>query len=232
MSALIRWTFPLVAYLCVGTVVSALLGYGYLRSSGKLNDDTMFRITALLHGVDLEALAHEGQKTVEGTPPEEPSYAEQQRQLQAATLQFDAKQKQLDEALNDFNYQLKRVSEATDRYAQLRVVVENYLKGESEALANKGLAEVRAQLESLDPKKQAKPILVEYIKAGRIDEVIQLLGGMKARNRENILKTFNIVPDDILMLFDLQKHMLDDNPAKAIVEEQLKALNQLKSQEK
>jgi DNA repair ATPase RecN len=232
MSALIRWTFPLVAYLCVGTVVSALLGYGYLRSSGKLNDDTMFRITALLHGVDLEALAHEGQKTVEGTPPEEPSYAEQQRQLQAATLQFDAKQKQLDEALNDFNYQLKRVSEATDRYAQLRVVVENYLKGESEALANKGLAEVRAQLESLDPKKQAKPILVEYIKAGRIDEVIQLLGGMKARNRENILKTFNIVPDDILMLFDLQKHMLDDNPAKAIVEEQLKALNQLNSQEK
>jgi DNA repair ATPase RecN len=232
MSALIRWTFPLVAYLCVGTVVSALLGYGYLRSSGKLNDDTMFRITALLHGVDLDALAREGQKTVEGTPPEEPSYAEQQRQLQAATLQFDAKQKQLDEALNDFNYQLKRVSEATDRYAQLRVVVENYLKGESEALANKGLAEVRAQLESLDPKKQAKPILVEYIKAGRIDEVIQLLGGMKARNRENILKTFNIVPDDILMLFDLQKHMLDDNPAKAIVEEQLKALNQLKSQEK
>jgi hypothetical protein len=232
MSALIRWTFPLVAYLCVGTVVSALLGYGYLRSSGKLNDDTMFRITALLHGVDLDALAHEGQRTVEGTPPEEPSYAEQQRQLQAATLQFDAKQKQLDEALSDFNYQLKRVSEATDRYAQLRVVVENYLKGESEALANKGLAEVRAQLESLDPKKQAKPILVEYIKAGRIDEVIQLLGGMKARNRENILKTFNIVPDDILMLFDLQKHMLDDNPAKAIVEEQLKALNQLKSQEK
>jgi DNA repair ATPase RecN len=232
MSALIRWTFPLVAYLCVGTVVSALLGYGYLRSSGKLNDDTMFRITALLHGVDLDALAREGQKTVEGTPPEEPSYAEQQRQLQTATLQFDAKQKQLDEALSDFNYQLKRVSEATDRYAQLRVVVENYLKGESEALANKGLAEVRAQLESLDPKKQAKPILVEYIKAGRIDEVIQLLGGMKARNRENILKTFNIVPDDILMLFDLQKHMLDDNPAKAIVEEQLKALNQLKSQEK
>lgn len=231
MSALIRWTFPLVAYLCVGTVVSALLGYGYLRSSGKLNDDAMFRITALLHGVDLDALAHEGQKTVEGTPPEEPSYAEQQRQLQTATLQFDAKQKQLDEALNDFNYQLKRVSEATDRYAQLRVVVENYLKGENDALANKGLAEVRAQLESLDPKKQAKPILIEYIKAGRIDEVIQLLGGMKARNRENILKTFNL-PEDILMLFDLQKHMLDDNPAKALVEEQLKALNQLKSQEK
>jgi hypothetical protein len=231
MSALIRWTLPLVAYLCVGTVVSALLGYGYLRSSGKLNDDTMFRIMALVHGIDLDALAKESQKTVDGTPPEEPSYAEQQKRHQADTLQFDAKQKQLDVALNDFNSQLKRVTEETERYNQLRVVVESYLEGQKKALANKGLAEVRAQLESLDPKKQAKPILIEYIKAGRIDEVIQLLGGMKARNRENILKTFSL-PEDILMLFDLQKHMLDGDPTKALVEEQLRALNQLKSQEK
>ncbi len=231
MSALFRWTIPLVAYLCVGTVVSAVLGYGYLRSSGKLNDDTMFRITALLHGVDLEELAKEGQKTVAGTPPEEPSYADQQKQLQAATLQFDAKHKQLDEALNHFNYQLKRVSEATERYNQLRVVVENYLTSQRTSLANSDLAEVRAQLESLDPRKQAKPILIEYIKADRIDEVIQLLGGMKARNRENILRQFNL-PEDIAMLFDLQQHMLDDNPTKALVEKQLQELNQLKSQEK
>ena len=79
MNALIRWTFPLIAYLCVGTVISAALGYGYLRHSGKLDDETMFRIMALVHGVDLDELAKEGTPTVEETPPEEPSFAEQQQ---------------------------------------------------------------------------------------------------------------------------------------------------------
>src|SRR5262245_64821478 len=120
MSALIRLTLPLVAYLCVGTVITALLGYGYLRHSGALTDETIFRIMALVQGVDLDQIAKEGQKAVETVPAEEPSFAEQQAKVEAATLHFDAKQKQLAQSLSNFDYQLKAVSEATERYKQLQ----------------------------------------------------------------------------------------------------------------
>jgi hypothetical protein len=232
MSALIRWTLPLIAYLCVGTVISAAIGYGYLRRSGKLNDDTMFRIVALIQGVDLAALAKQDKRATDETPAEEPSFAEQQTKLQTATLHFDAKQRQLADSLVDFNYQLKRVSEATERYSRLRSVVEGYLKEQHEKVTDLARAKVREQLEVMDPKKQAKPLLVKMIQDGQIDEVILLLGSMKPQIRKDILRSFITFPDDIDILYQIQSHMLTDDPARPIIEAQLDQLNQLKSQDK
>jgi hypothetical protein len=232
MSTVIRWTLPIVAYLCVGTVISALVCYGYLRSSGRLNDETMFRITALLHGIDLEALAKEGAATVEETPPEQPSFARQQEQLMAATLHWDAKKEQLSRLLNDFDLQLKAVSEAMDRYASLRDIVEQYLLEERQKVVDASLSSVRAQLEVMDPKKQAKPLLIKYIAAGDVDTVILLLGSMKERTRREILRTFTNTPADIDLLFQIQDHMLNDNPAKPLIDEKLDELQKLNSQEK
>lgn len=230
MSALIRWTLPLVAYLCVGTVISAGIGYGYLRRSGRLDDDTMFRVMALLHGVDLEALKEEGKKTEGEVPPEEPSFAEQQLQVQGAAMRFDAKQKQLADSLVDFDYQLRQVSEATERYAQLRTVVEQFLKEQQDKFANQGLAKVREQLEALIPKKQAKPIIIKMIEEGRVEEVIVILGSMKPQIRKELLRTFD-TPSDVEILYRIQTHMLTDDPARPIIEKQLDALKQLNSQD-
>jgi hypothetical protein len=229
MSSIIRLTLPLIAYLCVGTVITALLGYGYLRKSGKLTDETMFRITALLHGIDLDALEKEGQKTVEGVPSEEPSFAEQQMLIQAQTLRFDAKQKQLEDALNDFDYQRRQVSEERDRYEQLQLQVETYLVEQRDKLTNADLEAVRAQLEALIPKKQGKPLLIKYIEAGEIETVIKLLSSMKDRSRYELLRTFD-QPEDIDMLYQIQQHMLKDNPAMQQINEQLDKLNQLNSE--
>jgi hypothetical protein len=231
MSSIIRWTLPLVAYLCVGTVVSALLGYGYLRRSGRLNDETMFRITALLHGIDLDSLAKEGKATVEDTPPEEPSFAEMQEQLMSATLHWDAKREQLTRLRNDFDYQLKAVNAAMDRYASLRSIVETYLKSERQKVIDASLSSVREQIEAMEPRKQAKPLLVKYITAGEIETVIMLLGSMKERTRKEILQTF-VTPAEIDMLFQMHDHMLNDNPAKPLIDAQLDELQKLDSQEK
>jgi hypothetical protein len=230
MSALIRFTLPLVAYLCVGTVITAGLGYGYLRNSGKLNDETMFRIMALVHGLDLDELGKESEKSVDGTPPEESSFDEQQAHVQATTLRFDAKQKQLADSLVQFEYQVNRVTAARVRYDDLRSAVEDFLTQKEQELSNSDLAGVRAQLEAMDPKKQAKPLLVTYMEGGEVDLVVKLLGSMKERNRREILRTFT-TPEDIKMLKQMQEHILNDNPAKAKIAEQLEALEQLKAED-
>jgi hypothetical protein len=231
MGALVRWTIPLVGYLCVATVLSAALGYGYLRQSGKLDDETMFRITALLHGVNLAEIEKAPATSNAEAPPEENSFAEQQKRLQAATLHFDAKQKQLADSLSDFDYQLKRLSEATSRYSQLKRAVEIYLEEQSSKVSDEARNKVRAQLEVMDPKKQAKPLLIRMIKDDQVDEVIMLLGAMKARNQEMILKKFDTV-DDLDMLYRVQQRMLEGHPAKQFIDDQVKALEQLKQQEK
>ena len=184
-----------------------------------------------MQGVDLEKLAEEGHATVEDTPPEEPSFAEQQQHIEAATLHFDAKQKQLADSLTDFDYQLKRVNEATERYSQLRVAVETFLQQQMTQLTNTDLARVRAQLQALIPKKQAKPLLIKYIAAGDLDTVVLLLGSMPERSQREILRTFD-TDTDIAMLYQIWQHMLNENPAKAKIQEQIEALKQLKAQDK
>lgn len=230
MSGLIRLLLPLVAYVCVATVVSAGIGYGYLRSSGRLDDETIFRITALVQGVDLAAIEKEGQKTSSAeTPPEETSFAEQQQRSQAAALHFDAKEKQLADSLNQFEHQLRQLSEATVRYDNLKKGVDSYLNEKRDEVVNEARLKVRTQIEVLVPKKQAKPLLIKMIDAGQLDEVILLLNAMKPRNQQDILRTFDS-PEDIDKLYELQQRMLAGAPAKPYIDAQLEQLKKLNEQ--
>ena len=231
MGMLVRVLFPLLGYLCVATVVSAALGYGYLVKSGKLNDEKIFRITAILQDVDLEEIEQASIEEEEpGPPPEEASYEQQRRQYQTISLQFDVKEKQLADSLVDFDYQLKRLGAATEQYVRLRSEVEEYLLQQSNRLLSEEMQKVRKQLESLIPKKQAKPILIKYITDDRIDDVIMLLGSMKPRDQEAILRTFDS-PEDLEMLYRIQRKMLAGEPAKPFIDSQLQALEQMKAQQ-
>ncbi|BBO34010.1 hypothetical protein [Lacipirellula parvula] len=231
MGALIRILFPLIGYFCVATVISGAIAYGYLLKSGKLDDEKIFRITAILQDVDLEEIEKESEVAEEpGTPPEEPSYEQQRKQYQTISLQFDVKEKQLSDSLVDFDYQLKRLSAATEQFSRLRAEVEEYLVQQGNLLLSEEMQKVRKQLESLIPKKQAKPILIKYIQDERIDDVIMLLGSMKPRDQEAILRTFDS-EEDLEMLYRIQRKMLAGEPAKPFIDAQLQALEQLKAQQ-
>ena len=230
MGLLIRMLFPLIGYACVATVISGAIAYGYLVKSGKLDDEKLFRITAILQDVDLEEIEQGSHAEEPGTPPEEPSYEQQRRQYQTISLQFDVKEKQLADSLVDFDYQLKRLSGATEQYSRLRAEVEEYLVQQGNLVLSVEMQKVRKQLESLIPKKQAKPILIKYITDDRIDDVIMLLGSMKPRDQEAILRTFD-APEDLEMLYRIQRKMLAGEPAKPFIDSQLQALEQLKAQQ-
>ena len=231
MSFLIRLLLPLIGYVCVATVISAGFGYGYLRKSGRLDDETLFRITALVQGVDLEEIEKAKQAKAPDAPAEEPSFEEQQQQSQAATIHFDAKRKQLADLLAGFDDQLQRLNDETNKYTTLRESVEKYLEELRTQIENEHIAKVREQLEGLNPKTQAKELLVKMIDADRTDEVIMLLGSMKKRNRENILLMF-VTDKEIEMLYRIQREMLAGGKALPYIDERLNELEQLKEQVK
>jgi hypothetical protein len=231
MGRLFGFLISLFGYACVASVISLALGYGYLRHAGKLDDETMFRIVALVHGVNLEEIAKAKKQEKPSTPAEEASFQEQRQRSQTASLQFDAKQKQLADSLVIFNYQLKQLNLATENYAKLRADVKQYLEEQGKLVLSENMQKVRAQFENFDPKKQAKPMLSQYIDENRLDEVIMLLNSMKPPVQKDILKTFT-TKEDLDRLYRIQRKMLAGEPVKPMIDARLKELEQLDAKQK
>lgn len=231
MIAMFRFLLPMIGYFCTATVVTAAMGVGLLRLSGRLDDEKVFRILAVVHDVDLEQVEQANEATESEIPPEEASFSDQQQLRHVATLQFDAKLQQLDDLLSNFTYQLDDLNVKTGRYENLRTEVENYLKQRSDEAQTAEVRRVIQQMEVIDPRKQAKPIVQEMIKEGRIDTVIQILGSMKTRARNDLLKAFD-TEEDIDLLYEIQRHMLENDPTSQFIQQQVQALEDLKSQDK
>ena len=230
MSRLLGMVLPLVGYLCVATVISAAMGYGYLRQSGQLDDEKLFRVVALLQDVNLDELKKESAEKQPEVAAEEPSFEEQQRHAQTAMLHFDAKQKQLAVSLVNFDYQLKQLNAAIENYARIKGEVSDYLDAQGQLVLSKAMQDVRKQFEDVRPK-EAKTMLIKYITDNSVDEVIMLLSGMKPKTSEAILKTFT-TDEEIEMLYRIQRKMLTGEPTRTYIDEKLKALEQLKAQDK
>ncbi len=230
MAGLIRILFPLMGFFCTASVVTGLACYGYLRHSGTLDDDTIFRIVALLHDVDLDKIAEQSSAKEPDVPPEEMSYEQGQEQLQVATLHLQSKKDDLDKQLAEFDSRFRLLNTQDARLQGYQREVEMYLSRIKEEAESDGLLAVRNQLQNLIPKKQAKPLLIRMIKDEQIKEVILLLNGMPAKKRSDILKTFD-TPEDLELLSKIQEQMLAGDPIKPFVEEQLKKLSDITPQD-
>ena len=230
MAPLIRFLFPLIGYFCTATVITLAVGFVYLRQSGTLDDEHMFRMVSMLHDVDLEKIAAEHSAGPDDVPPEQPSYDEQIEYRQVATLHLQAKQDDLEKQISEFEAEFKKVNIATARYSEFKQEVEQYLKERQEKALEAGLVAVRNQLQRLDPRKQAKPLLVQWIREGRTDEVILLLNGLDDRRRGEIIRTFDT--EEIDMLKRIYEQMLAGHPEKTYIEGKLDELEQLKQQDR
>jgi hypothetical protein len=223
MAGLIRILFPLVGFFCTATVLTGVASYGYLRNMGILDDEKLFRIVALLNDVDLEKISDQHSDKEADVPPEEMSHEQGQQLMQVAALHLQSKKDDLDKQLEQFQAKLQEMTAENNRYQGFKREVELYLEKVKEEAEDSGLLAVRNQIQNLIPKKQAKPILAGWIKEEKTRQVIQLLNGMPAKKRTDILKTFD-TPEDLEMLAKIQQQMLDGDPIKPFVEEQMQKL--------
>ena len=166
MAALIRFMFPLIGYFCTATVITIVAGIGYLRSSDMLDDEHVFRIVSILHDIDLDKIAKSHSPTEDEIPPEESSYDQQIEYRQVENLHLQSKQDDLEQQLGVFKDRFLQLNVATARYTTFREEVEQYLIQKEERAMEEGLVDVRNQLQNLVAKKQAKPLLVQWIKEG------------------------------------------------------------------
>ncbi len=224
MGGLIRLLFPLLGYFCVATVITLAAGYGYLRQTGRLDDDNMFRIVSLLHGIDLEEIAAANETNLEDVPKEEISFEQRQRHLLMATLHLQAKKDDIEKNIAEFQSQASLLDTKNSRLKGLSKEVEGYLQKRKDEAMESGLVGVREQWKNLNAKKQTKLLLIKMIKEGRMDLVILLLNGLPPKNRTEILKTLD-TDEDVNMLYRIEQQMLKGHPESTYIDEKMNQLN-------
>jgi flagellar motility protein MotE (MotC chaperone) len=224
MGAINRFLLPLIGYLATATVITAALLFFYLWHTEQLTDDKMFRIVALVQGVDLQQLAEEQNKSDEEVPPEEASLDNLAGQQQVLDRNFEVKQLALQRGRNEYDTRLQLLKEQTERYDRLARQHLDRLKQEAELTTQENVTKVVSTLEQVKPAT-AKKLLLQWIDEDRMSDVITLLGRMSENKKGKILNSFS-TDEELAKLHEILNQMIDGTVEK---EKLTKAVSELES---
>ncbi len=225
MAAMIRVLFPLIGYFCVATVITMTVGYGYLRSNGSLDDETVFQIISLIHGIDLDEIAAANSTDEQDVPREEMSFNDHQLHLRMNILHLQSKQNNIKKNIDDFQAERTALASRIDYISRFRDDVETYLKQKLDEAKADGLSGVREHWKNLNAKKQTKQLLKQMIQENQMDTVIDILNGLNPNTVKEILKTLDN-PDDLQILYRIEQQMLSGGPEADFIDNKLQELNQ------
>jgi hypothetical protein len=226
MGALVRILFPLVGYFATATVITAALGFVYLWRTEQLTDDKMFRVLALLQGVDLQQIAETQRNSDDEVPPEEPSMQAVLGQQQMLDRNFEVKLLALQRGRQEYDHRLSQLREKSERYDRLARDWEQRLRQQDETTTQENMAKVISDLEQVKPAT-AKNLMMRWIEEGKMNDVITMLGKMSENKKKKILQSF-ATQEELDKLHEIHRLMLDKSVNKV---ELNKALDELSSLE-
>jgi hypothetical protein len=223
---MIRFVFALTGYVATATVITLALGLGYLWQTERIDDDKMFRIVALVQGVDLEKIAEEQAGATGEVPPEQPSVDELEGQQQVLDRNYEVKLLSLQRGRQEFDFRMQELRTQTQRFDRLARDWEAKLKQQDELTTQENLAKVITDLEQVKPGT-AKDLLMRWIQEDRMNDVILLLGKMSETKKAKILKAFT-TPEELDKLHEIHRLMIDNNKGKQELEQAQEELESLK----
>lgn len=215
-----RLLFSIVGHLATATVLAVVIGCAYLWQSNMLTNEKVFRIVAVLHGIDLEAIAAEEATRGEETPPEETSLDEISRLREVKLRNYEVKLNALKQGRQDFDTSFRRISEATARFDRLAKELEDRLKKQGELSTKENLAAVVNQLQSLKPEEAKQQLLMYLDKPQGEQDVITLMKSMRDGELRKILQRFK-TPEELQKLHKLHSLMLQGYPDKPAIDSML-----------
>jgi hypothetical protein len=223
---MIRFLFSLIGYVATATVITMALGVGYLWKSEKLTDEKMFRMVALLQGVDLQQIADEQKSAESEVPPEEPSLDTVADQQHVLDRNHEVKMLSLQRGRTEFDARMLELKTQSERFDRMASEWENRLRQQGELTTQENITKVITDLEQVKPVT-AKDLLMRWIEEDRMQDVILLLGRMSDSKKAKILKSFT-TPEELDKLHEIHRLMMDSSESKQQLEQAQDELNSLK----
>ncbi|MEM1305493.1 MAG: hypothetical protein AAGG46_11385 [Planctomycetota bacterium] len=216
-----RLLFAAIGYLSVATVMSLVLGVGYLWQSERLDDEKMFHIVALLHGIDLsEVAAAEESVDEQEAPPEEMSLQQSRVMRQIVERDQEVKEAALRRGRQEFEYWFGKFKDERDKLDRIALQIQQLLSEQGEELQRESIDSVVRDLESIDARVAKDQLQRTLKEQNGIETVIMLMNAMDAEKLKKILKTF-VEEDDKADLHLIHQEMLKGGPQKELFDSYL-----------
>ncbi|TWT43185.1 hypothetical protein [Botrimarina hoheduenensis] len=226
-----RLLLALIGYASTATVIAAVLGVGYLWQADQLNDEKVFRMVALMHGVDLDSVGDTQEEVTQTTPSEQPSIDEVNRMHQLALRDYEVRQNVLQRGSSEFQYLLDRLVAERTRYDDMAQELNERIQQEKDLLQKESVQRVIKVLKSVKAA-EGKDLLLKFLPEGANaqarqegkDQVIRLLNALPADTTQAILKKFKS-PEELEVLHELLDEMLDGGAPQRVLDQTLEQLS-------
>lgn len=206
-----RMIFSLIGYVATATLLALGIGCAYLWQNNMITNEKMFHIVALLHDVDIDAIAKEEQVTDRVTPEQEASLNDKAMMSEIKLRDYEVKTNALKMGTKEFERNFKDVSEGRKRFDQMAQELKDRLKKQKELSSHESLSAVVRQLQSIKPAN-AKEILQLFLDEPNGErDVIILMKEMQPTQLARILQQFK-TPDELEKMQKLQSLMLSGFP--------------------
>jgi hypothetical protein len=212
-----RFLLAVIGYICVGTVVSAAVGGVYLWSSGRVNNDKIFRMLALIHDVELNPEKTTAQRDKQGDALGTMSYEDIEEARKVKSRILELKMQSLNKGLSQVTFERDELTKDKERYVLLRTSFEQRLKELQTETENKGYADVRLIWENVSPKK-AKEQILKMVEADEMEDVVHILSEMPIGKRAKIVSQFS-TPEETEVMDKLLRMIREGGAVSSLLNE-------------
>ena len=189
MGALLGKLMTLGAYASVATVVAALAGLLFLRTTGRLSNDRIDRMLAVAQGIDTKESKSEPpvRETVDDV--EQPSYEDHEQARELHSRNLEMREQALKSGLDRVRFEQSKVAREKEVYDALESAFETQLESLRSKALSSGRENVRMIWENIKPK-QAKEQILKMLDNEEMNEVVTILSGMPIGKRAKIISEF------------------------------------------
>lgn len=223
IAGLLRHTAAAGIMFCAASFMAQAAGVLYWWSTGKLNEEKLYQILAVIHGVDLHAL--EAQYTSNQSPieSEQPSLEELLEQRFAKSLDLSLRETAFDKALAELHALETELRSQRERFDARRREFETRVEQLRQAALEEGLVNVQLKLEAIQPK-QAKDLLLKMIgdatkeNDDAWDAAVTMLKNMPVEKSRKIMAEFKTA-DEVDKLHELLRRIRLGKPTTDLLAE-------------
>ncbi|HEX3998324.1 MAG TPA: hypothetical protein VHX65_07235 [Pirellulales bacterium] len=229
MGKLISTGGALFVYLCVATVLTAAIVFGYLWTHGVLDEEKLDRMAAVARGTEPVAQAVE-QVAKAPQAAEQPSLDEVERQRAIQSRQLELREQAIDSNLDRVRFEQRKLTDERAQYELLKTGFEKVLDERRNKAIVDGRENMQLIWENIKPK-QAKEEILAMIDAGEQNEVVAILSGITITKRARIIGEFK-TPDEAKKLEEILRLIREGIPDITSINQTQQELKKFNPQQK
>ena len=164
------------AAVCVATVITQMILFGYFLTQGTINGDTTTKVIALLNGIDITGNRLQ-QVLRQSEDREQPDFDEILSARKMDSLDMDLRLRSQNELRDENSKMLADLMVNIERFDERRKAFDRRLEELKQGAQEQGLRDLQRILQSLDAA-QAKEQLLTMYDDERIDDVVNIVQAM------------------------------------------------------